>query len=252
LFVFTLKDVTARVRAEEGIVDSITRMRALSGRVVALQEEERLAVARELHDEIGQGLTAVKIHLQAMALACKGCEMAFSTENLDEALLTVAKILEQVRGLSLNLRPMQLDDLGLTVALSSLVARDAGTAGWIAHFDEDLSTERLDSNLELACYRVAQEALTNVMRHAGASEVWITLRRSDQALLLTVRDNGRGFDLASARSAIGTPHLGLLGMEERVRNIAGQFEIRTRREEGTEVRASFPIVTAVAGTAALA
>jgi len=251
-FLFTLKDASARVRAEEKTVDYITRIRALSGRIVAVQEEERRAVACELHDEIGQGLTAVKIHLQAMALACKGCEMAFPTENLDEALLTVAKILEQVRGLSLDLRPMQLDDLGLTVALSSLVARDAATVGWIAHFDEDLSSERLDPNVELACYRVAQEALTNVMRHAGATEVWITLRRSDQTLLLTVRDNGSGFDLASARSAIGTPHLGLLGMEERVRNMGGQFEIRTRGGEGTEVRASFPIATAVAGTAALA
>ena len=245
--------VTEELRtSEEKLLDYTARMRALSGRIVALQEEERLAVARELHDEIGQGLTAVKIHLQAAKLTCEGCERSFSTENLHEALLTVANILEQVRSLSLNLRPMQLDDLGLTVALSSLVARDAGTAGWIAHFDEDLSAKRLDSNLELACYRVAQEALTNVMRHAGATEVWITLRRTDQALLLTVRDNGRGFDLASARSTGGTPHLGLLGMEERVRNMAGQFEIRTRGGEGTEVRTSFPIATAVAGTAALA
>jgi signal transduction histidine kinase len=238
--------------SEEKLLDYTARMRALSGRIVALQEEERLAVARELHDEIGQGLTAVKIYLQAAELTCEGCERTLSTESLHEALLTVAKILEQVRGLSLNLRPMQLDDLGLTVALSSLVARDAATAGWIAHFDEDLSAERLDSNIELACYRVAQEALTNVMRHAGASEVWITLRRSDQALLLTVRDNGRGFDLASARSVTGTPHLGLLGMEERVKNMAGQFEILTGSGEGTEVQASFPIATAVAGTAALA
>lgn len=238
--------------SEEKLLDYTARMRALSGRTVALQEEERRAVARELHDEIGQGLTAVKIHLQAMALACQGCELSFSTENLDEALLTVAKILEQVRGLSLDLRPMQLDDLGLTVALSSLVARDADTAGWIAHFDEDLSTERLDSDLELACYRVTQEALTNVMRHAGASEVWITLRRSGQALLLTVRDNGRGFDLALARSANGTPHLGLLGMEERVRNMAGQFEIRTSRGQGTEVQVTFPLATPVADPAGAA
>ena len=245
--------VTEELRtSEEKLWDYTARMRALSGRIVSLQEEERHAIARELHDEIGQGLTAVKIHLQSMELACEGCERTFSTENLREALLAVAKILEQVRGLSLNLRPMQLDDLGLTVALSSLAVRNADTGGWIAHFDENLSTERFDSNLELACYRVAQEALTNIMRHAGATEVWITLWWSDQALLLTVRDNGRGFDLGSARSASGTPHLGLLGMEERVKNMAGQFEIRTRRGEGTEVRASFPIAMAAAGLTALA
>lgn len=252
LVIGIVRDVTERKRAEEKIAAFMERMRALSGRFVAVQEEERRALARELHDEIGQSLTAVKIHLQAAVLTCEGCERTLSTENLHEALLAVAKTLEQVRGLSLNLRPMQLDDFGLTVALSSLVARDAETAGWTAHFDEDLSTERLDPDLELACYRVAQEALTNVMRHAGATELWMTLRRTDQALLLTVRDNGRGFELASARSATGTPHLGLLGMEERVKNMAGEFEIRTRIGEGCEVRASFPIATAVATSAGLA
>ena len=252
LFLFTLKDASARVRAEEKTVDYMTQIRALSGRVVAVQEEERRAVARELHDEIGQGLTAVKIHLQAMALSCQGCEIPFSTENLDEALLIVAKILEQVRGLSLNLRPMLLDDLGLSVALHSLAARDAATAGWKVHFDENLAAERMDSELELAAYRVAQEALTNVMRHAGATEVWISLRRSDQGLLVTVRDNGRGSDPAAPRSGTGTPHLGLLGMEERVRNMGGQFEFRTVRGEGTEVRSSFPLLPAVTVPARLA
>ena len=120
------------------------------------------------------------------------------------------------------------------------------------HFDENLAAERMDSELELAAYRVAQEALTNVMRHAGATEVWISLRRSDQGLLVTVRDNGRGSDPAAPRSGTGTPHLGLLGMEERVRNMGGQFEFRTVRGEGTEVRSSFPLLPAVTVPARLA
>ena len=241
-FLFTLKDVTGQVRAESKAGDYMARIRALSGRLVAVQEEERRAVARELHDEVGQGLTAVKIHLQATQLACLGCKMS---SNLHAALAATATLLEQVRNLSLNLRPMLLDDLGLTVALQSLLMRDAATAGWIARFDEDLGGERLDANLELACYRVAQEALTNVMRHAGATEVWLTLRRRDRELYVTVRDNGHGLDAASARSATGTPHLGLLGMEERVRQLAGQFEIQALRGGGTEVRASFPLAVAV-------
>ncbi|OGT83672.1 MAG: hypothetical protein A3H91_10355 [Gammaproteobacteria bacterium RIFCSPLOWO2_02_FULL_61_13] len=250
LFLFTLKDVTVQVRADEQSLDYIAQLKALSARMLTVQEEERRAVARELHDEIGQGLTAVKIHLQAMEQACQGCGRSFSTENLLQALLTTGTILEQVRNLSLNLRPMQLDDLGLPVALRSLVQRDAATAGWIAHIDEDFSGERLDSNLELACYRVAQEALTNVMRHAAASEIWVTVRQSDEGLLLTVRDNGRGFEPGIDRSAAGAPHLGLLGMEERVRNLAGQLKIRTSRGEGTEVQAIFPLAPAAVDLAA--
>ncbi len=248
LFLFTLKDVTGQVRAEKRNLDYTTQLKALSGRMLTLQEEERRAVARELHDEIGQGLTAVKIHLQAMEQTCQGCGKPLSTGNLHEALLTAGTILDQVRNLSLNLRPLQLDDLGLAVALRSLVLRDAAAAGWTAHFDESLSGERLDSSLELACYRVAQEALTNVMRHAGATEIRVTIRQSDTELILSVRDDGRGFDAGLDGSGTGAQHLGLLGMTERIRNMAGQFELRTSPGHGTEVRAIFPIVPVVAGT----
>jgi PAS domain S-box-containing protein len=244
LVIGIVRDVTERKRAEEKIAAFMKRMRALSKRIVAVQEEERRALAHELHDEIGQSLTAVKIHLQALELACEGCEISFSTENLHEALLAVTRTLEQVRSLSLDLRPMQLDDLGLSVALRALLTRDAAAAGWNAHFEEDSrpgQPGRLAPGLELACYRVAQEALTNIMRHAEATEVWMTLQHSDRALQLTVRDNGSGFDVASARSTTDKPHLGLLGMEERVGNAAGRLEIRATPGKGTEVRAIFPI-----------
>ncbi len=242
MFLLTLKDVTARVRAEEQLLDRTARLRALSGRVVQVQEEERRALSRELHDEIGQGLTAVKVRLQSLGRAGAGGAYTISTGNLEATLGVVTHLLERVRGLSLDLRPMQLDDLGLGVALSSLAARSAASAGWRLHMNEDLPAARLAPDLELACYRVAQEALTNVMRHACASEVWVDLRQVEQTLLLMVRDNGCGFDLATARSPSGPPHLGMLGMEERVINMAGRLEIQTRPGEGTEVRARFPVV----------
>jgi PAS domain S-box-containing protein len=240
LIIGIVRDVTERRRAEEKISAFMKRMRALSERIVAVQEEERRALAHELHDEIGQSLTAVKIHLQALEQAFER-EVSVSTESLHEALLAVTRTLEQVRSLSLDLRPMQLDDLGLSVALRALLARDAAAAGWEAHFEEDSGPGRLASALELACYRVAQEALTNIMRHADATEVWVTLQKSDRVLQLTVRDNGSGFDVASARSTTDKPHLGLLGMEERVGNAAGRLEIRATPREGTEVSAIFPI-----------
>lgn len=246
LFLFTLNDVTERVRSEHKAADYMARMRALSGRLVAVQEEERRTLARELHDEVGQGLTAVKIRLQAMRMTFAGGGAPGAAENFDETLALVATILEQVRSLSLDLRPMLLDELGLAAALKSLVERSAAAAGWVAHVNEDMPGERLDHDVELACYRVAQEAMTNVMRHSGATEIWVTLRRGAHALLLTVRDNGCGFDPASAQSAEGLPHLGLHGMEERVLIVAGRFEIRSGHGEGTEVRASFPVAEAVA------
>lgn len=238
-----MRDITEHKQAEEKIAQYMKHLKTLSARLVAIREEERRALARELHDEIGQNLTAAKIHLHALEQACQLCGIPHA-ENLHEALLAVTKTLEQVRSLSLDLHPMQLDDLSLPVALRSLLARAAAAAGWNTHFDEDLRPGHLAPALELACYRVAQEALTNVLRHAGATEVWVTLRQSDQTLHLTVRDNGGGFDLASVQSTADSPSLGLISMEERVRNAAGQLTIRAQPGEGTEVEAVFPIVAA--------
>lgn len=250
LFLFTLRDVTARVRSEEAGRKYVQQLKELSRRVLAAQEEERRAVARELHDEIGQGLTAIKIHLQAMAFAGKGCAPAAPTDHLHEALLATARILEQVRTLSLNLRPLQLDDLGLAMALRSLVTRAAATAGWDAHFDENLPPDRLDPGLELACYRVVQEALTNVMRHARATEVSVSVRHDAHGLKVAIRDNGLGFDVGGPHSTTEALHVGLLGMEERVRHLGGHFDIQSGPVSGTVITAHFPLAATEPGIAA--
>ncbi len=240
LFLFTLRDVTRRVRADEKVRDYAQRMSALSDHIITVQEEDRRALARELHDEVGQNLTAVKIHLQALLAKYQDDDMVFLKDTLRIALDTTAIVLEQVRDISMNLRPMQLDELGLVVALGSLLERSANLSGWISHFDENLPKTPLNSNLEIACYRVAQEALTNIMRHADATEVWLTLHQTNQALILTVRDNGRGFD-PTIRVQPGTSGLGLLGIEERVKNLKGHLDIRSKCGEGTLLQVIFPI-----------
>jgi PAS domain S-box-containing protein len=240
-FLLASRDVTERVRAERRVVASVDRIRALSHRVVSVQEEERRRIARELHDEVGQGLTAVKIRMQAMMLTLGSQSDPQSRDNLAQALGAVAHTLEQVRSLSLDLRPMQLDDLGLPAALSSLINRDAEAAGWNVHFRESIGNERMHGDVELACYRVAQEALTNIMRHARATEVRVSLRRAADRLLLQVRDNGRGFDTAAARASAEHGHLGLLGMEERVGNVGGKLDISSWPGKGTTITASFEI-----------
>ncbi|GEM_PF-1862254 len=242
-FIAQIQDISERKEADERITRYMKHMRALSARLIAVREEERRALAQELHDEIGQNLTAAKIHLHAMEQTCRNCNVPH-VENLHEALLAVTKTLEQVRSLSLDLRPLQLDDLGLPVALRSLLSRDAEAGGWTAHFDENLDPARLAPALELSCYRVAQEALTNILRHSGATEVWLSLRLEGDLLRLIIRDNGRGFDLAAARDAAGSRSLGLIGMRERVENANGRIEIRTRPGAGAEVEAVFPLTAA--------
>jgi PAS domain S-box-containing protein len=241
LFLFTLKDVTEPNRAAQECAHHSRQLRALSSRMLTVQEDERRRLARELHDEIGQGLTAAKIRLQAIELSCLGSQRPIAFDKLQEAASSVAEALEQVRSLSGALRPLHLEDLGLVTALESLLKRSASAAGWVTHFEDDLGAERLGAEVELACYRVAQEALTNCMRHAAASFVRLGLRRTDSVLELTVRDDGRGFDREALRSGGEGSGLGLLGMQERVCALGGAFEVSASAPGGTEIRARFPL-----------
>lgn len=239
-FLMTLKDVTVETRAQKENQGYIRQLKELSRRVVAVQETERRALARELHDEIGQELTAVKLCLQTIEHTYQDKDDRVLVSGLEEVLSTISKILSQVRGISLNLRPMYLDDLGLKVAMVSLVERLSNVAGWKTHIDIDVHALLPEPDRDLACYRVAQEALTNIMRHAQASEVWVTLQYNNEWLELIVRDNGLGFDQETYR---GRPmeNFGLFGMEERVNNLGGQFEVNSSYRMGAELVARFPM-----------
>lgn len=233
-------DITERKRAEERLRESMDRVSMLSDRIVKAQEAERHMLAHELHDEIGQAMTAVKIRLQAIEPLSESIACPALTEHLNAALLAATQALAQVRSMSLDLRPLQLSDLGLAAALRGLVERQAAVAGWKVRFEENVGPLRLKPELEIACFRVTQEALTNVMRHAGADEVWIALKCSGEELRLTVRDDGTGFDMEAARRE-GAKSLGLIGMEERTRMAGGRFTIDTAPLAGTEINAVFPI-----------
>ena len=147
-----------------------------------------------------------------------------------------------MRNLSLDLRPSLLDDLGLVPALRWHVNRQAERAGFTAVFTADVLEARLSPDLEIACFRVVQEALTNVVRYARAQHVLVELRRHDTELELTIRDDGVGFDVESALGrAMHGASLGLLGMDERVSLMGGQMEIESEPMGGTEIRARFPL-----------
>jgi len=215
------------------------KLQVLSHRLVEVQETERRHIARELHDEIGQSLTAAEMNLQA-ALQSPGT--AALERRLEDSIQAVERVLEQVHDLSLNLRPSMLDDLGLEPALRWYTHRQAALTGMKAEFLAEQLGERLDSVIETECFRVAQEALTNVVRHARAAAVWVHLSRANGHIHLSVRDNGVGFDVPSLREeAVHGASLGLLSMEERTALAGGGLEFKSTPGHGTEVHAWFPL-----------
>jgi signal transduction histidine kinase len=214
------------------------KLQILSQRLVEVQETERRHIARELHDEIGQSLTVAEMNLQA---ALQGSEPAQS-RRLEDSIKAVERVLEQVHDLSLNLRPSMLDDLGLEPALRWYTNRQADLIGLRARFRADPLERRVDPVIETECFRVAQEALTNVVRHSHAKSVAVELAKVDGHLHLRVRDDGVGFDVASQRDkAVRGASLGLLSMEERASLAGGGLELRSTPGKGTEIHAWFPL-----------
>jgi two-component system sensor histidine kinase UhpB len=228
----TDSDVAALSAAFNDMLDRLESERRESGRQALLaQEAERQRVARELHDEVGQVLTGVVLELEhAGARACDR-----DAAHLASAREAVRRSLDDVRRIARELRPEVLDDLGLQSALRSLCTSAA------AH--EDLRVERrleLDQpvgpEVELVVYRVAQESLTNVMRHSGASEVLVALRPVDGGLRLVVRDDGRG--MGAGRETAGS---GIAGMQERALHIGARLTVSPVATGGTEVRLDVPL-----------
>jgi PAS domain S-box-containing protein len=244
-----INDITERVRTQQTLQRlnrelelSHERLRALSRRLFEVQEEERRRLARDLHDDVGQALTALKIQLESFARP--GAELA-ARSRVDECVDTVQHTLERVRQLSLSLRPPQLDDLGLAAALRSHLDRQARVAGLQAHFEMEDAPQELAPDTETACFRVAQEAINNVLRHARARNLWVRLFTAGGRLAISVRDDGRGFDLESVRErSAGGASLGLIGMEERMALAGGSFELRSAEGQGTILLATFPLAAA--------
>jgi signal transduction histidine kinase len=215
------------------------RLEILSQQLLEVQEAERRHISRELHDEIGQALTALKVNLQA---AQRLSDLRALSPYLEESISIVERTLHQVRNLSLDLRPSLLDDLGVVAALRWYVDRQAQRAGFEAQFIAEPQEMRLPPDLETTCFRLVQEALTNVVRHARAQRVQVILRHNQAGLELVIRDDGVGFDVNAVKDRMpGDRSLGLLGMQERVQLVDGQIKIESDPNRGTEIRAIFPL-----------
>jgi PAS domain S-box-containing protein len=227
-------DFTRRRRAEEQLAVERDRSRTLARRLLSAQEDERRRLAHELHDELGQTLTALKLSLQSSQRDRP------ADPRLDSAIGIAAAGLNQTRDLSLRLRPPLLDDLGLLPALRWLVDRSGG--GPEVRLETDGDETRLAIETETAAFRIAQEALTNALRHAEASVIAIDVRRDSGALVVAVQDDGRGFDFAATRARVvqaGTS-LGLLGLAERAELAGGVLAVDSTPGRGTRVTVRFP------------
>jgi signal transduction histidine kinase len=214
------------------------RSQRLARQLILAQEMERRRLARELHDEIGQALTAVKLNLRAL----QGMLPAKTASSLIESLEIVDGAIQQVRDLSLDLRPSVLDDLGLAAALRWYVDRHAQRGGIVMEFRADLPTPRPPAALETTCFRVVQEALTNVLKHAQASRVAVSIDQEKDTLHLRISDDGVGFDVEGARQkAVQGGSLGVLSMQERVVLVGGRLEIISTPGKGTNIHVSLPL-----------
>lgn len=237
-YIGLIRDVSERVRSETALQENACQVAMLSRRVLQAQESERRSIAHELHDELGQSLTAIKINLQAQERFKGQSPAELNTENVR----IVEDALQQVRRLAMALRPSVLDDLGLVPALRWIAEQTATRIGVAVNFHPAIPQTRLSPEIETASFRIVQEALTNIARHANAQNVDIDLFHDGEALVLNVHDDGCGFNLSAVqeRAAAGDS-IGLLGMKERAMLIGGRLEIESMPGLGSTVRLRCPI-----------
>lgn len=213
-------------------------LRAFSRQLVEVQEVERRHLARELHDEIAQTLAVAKLNLQSVAES--GGPMAFP--RLEETTAILDRLYEQVHQISLDLRPPLLDDLGLVPALRWHIDNQALRAGVHATFSAEMLPDEIPLHLQTACFRIAQEAIANVVRHAGAKNLNVELRCAGAFLHLVVRDDGSGFDPEGAAArAHQRASLGLLGIKERATLVGGRARIISSPGKGTIIEVYLPL-----------
>ncbi|HEY7415661.1 MAG TPA: sensor histidine kinase [Ktedonobacteraceae bacterium] len=219
-------------------IDESNRQRATQ--IINAQEEERKRVARELHDETSQVLTSLLISLAVVEESVATPE---AHERIAETRRLAHQTLRAIRNLSIDLRPSALDDLGLLPALRWYVKEYQHKTSIEVDFQAAGIKERLSTEMETVLYRIVQEALTNVAKHAHANKTWVTLQGDAAAIIATIRDNGRGFDLNKLQKAPGQERggWGLVGMYERAQLLEGTLDIESQPGHGTTIRTRIPL-----------
>lgn len=223
-------ELAMRVAAEARVGELLSHNRELAQQLIALQESERRALARELHDELGQSCNAIRVEA-AYIQRCRADDHAGMVAAATRVATVAESLYEMVRGMLRRLRPANLDELGLVAALQELCEAWEERSGIACVFHPDGALDDLGDAADITLYRVAQEALSNVMRHARAANVRIALAAmADDRVQLTIQDDGIGMDVDAAHRG-----LGLLGAAERVAALGGQFDVDSRPGAGTRL-----------------
>ena len=235
----SIEDVTHLQRSEQALRDHARRLRILARQVMEVQEQERRHLARELHDEIGQQLTMVRMGLERLRPAIGETE---SREVLDATVGHVVDLTAQVRSLSLDLRPSMLDDLGLAPALRWYATRTAKLADLVLDLQLDEEFPGLDAEVETFLFRIAQEAMNNLLKHSNARRLEVSLKLTADGVLLEVGDDGKGFAVDDMSEAATSGNgAGLLGMRERAALIGAELQVQSEPGHGCTIRLQLPI-----------
>jgi PAS domain S-box-containing protein len=238
----TLQDITERKRIEQKLARYREELKQLSARLLYIQEDERKRIARELHDTVGQVLTAMRINLEALKAELPETVSSELMERVIETNSLVEDLLQRTRELALELRPTMLDDLGLVPTLRWYTHQFMQRTHIAVNLEATGLEERLPVELETVLYRTIQEALTNVARHAGATAVRVVLQRRAGRVIAEVEDDGCGFDVTAVmEQAAPETKLGLLGMQERVSIAGGTLWITSAPRKGTRIRIELPL-----------
>ena len=232
-------DITQRKKSEKELRDSREQLRNLAIHLQKVREEERAEIAREIHDELGQGLTALKFGISWVKRHI--CEDKVVLEGkLDELLTDISETMISFRRIYSAIHPLMLEELGLLGAVQWLVTSFEKSVNIPIHFVSDFENLPLEINKSLALYRVVQESLTNISRYAKASKVNVSFYKTKEGILcLKVEDNGIGFDQASVDTK---QHHGILGMQERIHAIKGKMYLQSEPGKGTSVLVELPLV----------
>ncbi len=239
-----LLDITERKRAEQTLRESERRYQALARKLVSAQEEERCRIARELHDQLGQHLTALQLGFKPLENALSDHP---SAQDCLEKMKAIAEEIDQeIDRLALELRPAALDDLGLYAVLANYIEEWSARNGIPVDLHcPEFDQKRLPSNLEIVMYRAIQEALTNVLKHAVAKHVSVILECRDDEVYAIIEDDGCGFEVEAIRDGpLRDRRLGLLGMQERMESVAGSCQIEATPGMGTTVFLRVPLTEA--------
>jgi len=222
------------------------QLRLLSRQLLLAQEEERKMISRELHDQIAQTLTGINVRLASLKT-----EALADTKGLQKKITSTQRLVEKsvdiVHRFARELRPTVLDDLGLIPALLAFMKSFTKRTGVRTHLTAFAALEQLDSTRRTVLFRVVQEALTNVARHAQASRVEVSIQKLPGCICMKIKDDGKSFQVQRVLQAKGNKHLGLLGMRERLEMIGGSFGVESVPGKGTIVQAQIPLGNGRAG-----